>query len=89
MPVIALERFYVATHGCAASFSITAFFILTTRQNYTKPLTVSERKLKTFLITFLIILIIFWSFLIILPTSRVMAKQRLLHENEILQYFQR
>ena len=89
IPVIAPERFRIVAHACAASFSIkTRFydtnniFMSTTRQNYTKPLNVSERTLE-------IKSMLRWTFLIILPTSGVMTKQRLLLENEIVQYFQK
>ena len=50
-------------------------------QNYTKAITVSERKLR-------IKAMLPWTFLLILLTLGVMAKQRLLHENQIGQCFQ-
>ena len=57
------------------------FSMFKSRQNYTKPLTVSEGTLN-------IKAMLLWTFFIILLTSRGMAKQRILLENEIGQNFQ-
>ena len=72
--VVALERFRIGAHTCAASFLIKIrfydtnnIFMLVTRQNYTKPLNLSDKTLK-------IKLVLCWTFLIILPTSGVTTK---------------
>ena len=57
------------------------FFIPRTKQIYVKTLTVSEIAFKMTVITS-------WTLSKLLLTSATIFKQRLLHENEIVQYLQ-
>ena len=88
--VIELETFHIVKHTYAVLISIKTHFYETNnhmlylsknKQSYIKQLTVSERTLN-------IETLLRWTFLLILLTSGVMARQRLLHENEIVLYFQ-
>ena len=83
-----VKYFRTVLHTQAASFlrkktgflKLTALFIATTRDICTKLLTSSESSMK----------IKFMSakaFFVILLTSAVISKHRLLHGNEIVQYF--
>ena len=56
---------------------VTTFFLSRTKQNYTKPLNISLKKGNATLNVSLILLM-----------SGVTFKQRLLHKNEDMQYFQ-
>ena len=57
---------------------LAAFFISRTKQNYQKSSTASESALK-------INFVLRWTLLGILLISAVICKQRLLHENKIVQ----
>ena len=76
---IALERFHIS-FSIKPCFYETNIFISRTKQNYTKPLTISERASK--------IKVILPSTLFrILPMSAVICKQKLLHETRLYNFF--
>ena len=84
-PVITLERFHIVAYSYAASFSkkrvlikLTTFFNSKTKAIYLNPLIAYKNELKMSLTSA-------WTFFKIMLTSAVNLKQRLLHENEIVQ----
>ena len=83
-----MKRFCKFTHFYATSFSMkTCFyepinvFVSRTRHIFTKLSIDSESSIK-------IKIMPHWTLLVILLTSAVTRKQRLLHANEIVQYLQ-
>ena len=70
---------YVASFSIKTCFYEATFYISRNKHSHTKIKTVSENLLK-------INVILRWKFFRILHMSSVICKQKLLHENEVLQY---